>query len=244
MKTTLILSVLLLVFGYVQSQEPMALSTRYIQVTGSSEMEIEPDEIRLELKIDEYWKEEFDKKPDPRNYRTKVPLAEIETALMSDLAKTGIPKENIITREVGNFWRNQGEEFLMSKQFEIILYDFKKVDEIIKVVNTKGLTLMSIAELKNKNMAEYRKQVKIEALKAAKTKAEYLLQSIGKKTGEVISIVELSEGNNYWRAASATSNTVMPSADDSGMNNVRKIKLRYEMKVTFEINKADRPEVK
>ena len=46
---------------------------------------------------------------------------------------------------------------------------------------------MNISELKNKNIAQYRKKVKIAALKAAEDKAKYLLASIGKQIGEIIS---------------------------------------------------------
>ena len=35
---------------------------RYIEVTGSSETEIIPDEIHFMITIKEYWQEEFEKK--------------------------------------------------------------------------------------------------------------------------------------------------------------------------------------
>ena len=40
---------------------------------------------------------------------------------------------------------------------------------------------MRIGELKNKDMQVYRQQSKIEALKAAKKKAEYLVEALGKR---------------------------------------------------------------
>jgi len=235
MTKAFILSALLLVCGIARSQNANNEPARFIEVTGSSELEIEPDEIRLEIGLQEFWKEEFEKRTDYKDYRTKVPMDVIENELLAELAKIGIPKESIITREVGNYRRAQGKEFLFNKQIELILYDFKQVDEVMRSVNTKGINFMSIGQVKNKNITEYRKQVKIEALKAAKVKAGYLLESIGNQVGDVISITELTE-NNYFHAPQASaSNTVMVSADDSGIDNFRKIKLRYEMKVKFEI---------
>ncbi len=235
MKKAILLLAMFLTFGITRSQNTNNEPTRFIEVTGSSELEIDPDEIRFEIGIEEYWKEEFEKKTEFKDYKTKVPIAEIESELLADLAKIGIQKENIIVREVGNYWRHRGKEFMISKQLEIILYDFKKVEEITRAIDTKGINYMVIRELKNKNMPEFRKQVKIEALKAAKTKAAYLLESIGKQVGEVISITELIENDSFLRSQFATSNTVMASPDNSSVDNVKKIKLRYEIKAKFEI---------
>jgi uncharacterized protein len=237
MKIILIGFVFVFVFlsGIAKSQNLNNEPLRFIEVTGSSELEIEPDEIRLIIGIEEYWKEEFDKKTTFKDYKTKTPLTEIEKNLIEDLNKIGIPKEHIFIREVGNFWRYKGKEFLFSKQFELILTDFKKVDEIINTINTRGIGYMRIGELKNKNITEFRKQVKIESLKAAKMKAEYLLSSINKKVGEVISIVEMNENNDLWQPKNLTSNVVMQSNENSGIDNFRKIKLRYETRVKFEI---------
>jgi uncharacterized protein YggE len=124
---------------------------------------------------------------------------------------------------------------MISKQLEITLFDFRKVEEITASINTRGINYMLIKELKNKNMTEYRKQVKIEALKAAKVKAAYLLESLGKQVGDVISITELTERNDFGGSQNALSNVVMATPDISGIENIKKIKLRYEMRVKFEI---------
>ena len=47
---------------------------------------------------------------------------------------------------------------------------------------------MRIGELKNKDMQVYRQQSKIEALKAAKKKAEYLVEALGKRLGDVFAL--------------------------------------------------------
>ena len=64
---------------------------------------------------------------------------------------------------------------------------------------------MRIGELKNKDMQVYRQQSKIEALKAAKKKAEYLVEALGKRLGDVIRIVEPQESAGYSRYFAAQS---------------------------------------
>lgn len=227
---------LLFCFIITKSQAELVQQEKYIEVIGSAEMEVEPDEIRLIIGIEEYWKEEFDNTKEFKDYRTKVPLVEIEANLLNDLNKIGITKEKIIVKEVGNYWRYTGKDFLFSKQYELILTDFKKVDEITKEVKSKGIDYMRIGELKNKKLTEFRKQVKIEALIAAKDKVEYLLTSIGRKTGEVISITELNEDDSrWWGSQNMTSNVIMSTPENANADNFRKIKLRYEIKARFEI---------
>lgn len=214
-------------------------NSRYIEVTGSSETEIIPDEIHFMITIKEYWQEEFEKKSKPEDYQTKVPVNEIEHNLMSALKQAGIAPSDIQTKEIGDYWRERGKDFLISKTFDIKLQNPDQINRIIQTVNTKGIQSMNIGELKNKDLQEYRKQGKIEALKAARQKADYLVAAMGQKLGNVLRIVEPEERSfSYFQPQSAMSNVAMPSYD-SNPENFRTIKLRYQMTARFEILPAE-----
>lgn len=203
---------------------------RYIEVTGTSEMEIVPDKIHYLIEIREYFKEEFDGKSKPEEYRTKVPLAEIEQGLREALANSGIPQNAIRTQEIGDYWRQQGQDFLVSKKFDITLTDFNQINEIVKRIDTKGIHTMRIGELENNDMPAYHKKGKIEALKAARRKATYLVEALGKRLGEVIRIVEKDSGN-----VSPFAQSNVMSSDAASFDNFRTIKKNYSMLVRFEI---------
>ena len=203
---------------------------RYIEVTGTSEMEIVPDEIHYLIEIREYFKEEFDGKSKPEEYRTKVPLAEIEQGLREALANSGIPQNAIRTQEIGDYWRQQGQDFLVSKKFDITLTDFNQINEIVKRIDTKGINTMRIGELENNDMPAYHQKGKIEALKAARRKATYLVEALGKRLGEVIRIVEKDSGN-----VSPFAQSNVMSSDAASFDNFRTIKKNYSMLVRFEI---------
>ena len=203
---------------------------RYIEVTGTSEIEIIPDKIHYLIEIREYFEEEFDGKSKPEEYRTKVPLPEIEQGLREALANAGIPKSAIRTQEIGDYWRQQGQDFLVSKKFDITLTDFNQINEIVKRIDTKGIHTMRIGELENKDMLAYHQKGKIEALKAAQRKATYLVEALGKKLGNVIRIVEEESGNAF---PFAQSNVL--SSDAASFDNFRTIKKNYSMLVRFEI---------
>ena len=203
---------------------------RYIEVTGTSEIEIVPDKIHYLIEIREYFEEEFDGKSKPEEYRTKVPLSEIEQGLREALDKADIPQNAIRTQEIGDYWRQQGQDFLISKKFDITLTDFNQINEIVKRIDTKGLHTMRIGELENKDMLAYHQKGKIEALKAAQRKATYLVEALGKKLGNVIRIVEEGSSNVF---PFAQSNVL--ASDAASFDSFRTIKKNYSMLVRFEI---------
>lgn len=202
---------------------------RYVEVTGTSEIEIVPDKIHYLIEIREYFKEEFDGKSKPEDYRTKVPLAEIEQGLRKSLAEAGVPQNAVRTQEIGDYWRRQGQDFLVSKKFDVTLTDFNQINEIVRRIDTRGVHSMRIGQLENKDILTYHQQGKIEALKAAQRKAAYLVEALGKKLGNVMRIVE-ENGGMYPLAQS----NVM-SSDASLFDGFRTIKKRYSMLVRFEI---------
>lgn len=234
MKTIRQLIVACLLCVYTAVAYGQTKSEKYIEVTGTSEVTIVPDEIHYVVEIKEYWKEEFDGKSKPEEFRTKVPLADIEKNLRETLRQIGIPVNAIRTQEIGDHWRERGKEFCIAKRFDITLTDFEQINKIIHAVDTKGINSMYIGELKNKDMQSYRREGKIQALKAAQTKASYLLEAMGKQPGEVLLIVEPEDDRfpaaGYYKAQSNVSSSQAESFDA-----FQTIKLRYSMRVRFEI---------
>ena len=224
----LLLGAALFVFS-LQAQE---VNDRYIEVTGTSEIEIVPDKIHYLIEIREYFEEEFDGKSKSEEYRTKVPLGQIEQQLWKVLIDVGIPKEAVRTQEVGDYWRRQGQDFLVSKKYDITLTDFKQIDEIVKRIDTRGVNTMRIGELENKDMLVYHQKGKIEALKAAQRKATYLVEALGKKLGAVIRIVE--DGNAGMSSLFSAQSNVRAS-DAASFDGFRTIKKHYSRQVRFEI---------
>ena len=231
MRKLFLLAIVLCVWSVVADAQES--ERRYIEVTGSSEIEVVPDEIHLLIQIKEYWKEEFVPKSKPEDYKTKVPLEWIEKDLRRVLSRAGISDEAIRVQEIGDYWRQKGKEFLIGKQLDIRLTDFEQINSIIRSVNTWGIESMRIGELKHKDLPMYRKQGKIEALKAAREKASYLVEAMGQELGEVIRIIEPVDNNiSRYLPFQAQSNVSMGTA---ATEQYRVIKLRYEMTARFAI---------
>lgn len=226
--------ILLMIAAIATSQNKE--TERLIEINGKAEMEIQPDEIVFIIGIEEYWKEEFEKRKDFEDYKTKVPLAEIEDALIKNLRKVGIEKEDIKVKSMGNYWRYKGKEFLYSKQFEIKITDLAKINQLTQIQDAKGIKYMNIGELNHSKMDEFKKAVKINALKDAREKAAYLVESIGNQLGEVVTISELSD--SYFRPVRAESMMMMAKSADmaaESIDEVQNIKLEYQVRAVFRI---------
>jgi len=207
---------------------------RFIEVHGSSEMEVQPDEMMLSVTIQEYFEEEFQKNKEPKDYKTKVPLAKIEDDLIKSLRKAGIEKEDIRVRGMGNYWRQQGKEFLFSKNLEVKITDFSKVNQLSSLVDAKGIRSLNVGQMSHSELEKFRKQVKTDALKDAREKAAYLVESLGEELGEVLSITELNDG--YARPYMAKN--MMMAADAmayESVDQVHNITISYQVTARFRI---------
>jgi uncharacterized protein YggE len=226
---------LLVVLFFIYSLPVLSQQDRHIEVTGNAEMYIEPDEIVFNISIAEYWENEFKPVFDPTNKGEKIKILDIEKQLIQQLKAIGIKKDDIKSTDVGTVWRGKNEEVRMRKRFEISLEDFSLINRIISEINHYGIDYMKIGTLKNKEIYKHRKEVKKQALLAAKEKATYLVNTLDKNLGPIVSIKEIDTDSGFYPGL-RTSNVAMESSPDSGgIDPEKKIKLRYEIIAKFEI---------
>ena len=116
-----------------------------------------------------------------------------------------------------------------------------KIDGILSKVEERGIEYTNIGRVDHSQKEALRKQVKINALKAAKEKANYLLEAIGEKLGDVLEIHEQEDAYYSPQPMMAQSNMRMMavSADAGGAADssleYQKIKISYRMLVVFRI---------
>lgn len=207
--------------SFINAQE---VKKNAIEVTGIAEMEVEPDEIIFNIGI----------KADNKNE-----LADNEKKLFETLKNNGVKNEDIKFKSMYQNLYSKTTKFTKSFQFKISAKT--NVSKLFEDLNQKWVSNINIAEIKNTKIAEFKKTVKIQALKAAKEKADYLLESMGKKAGNPLEIVEIED---------YTSDTVMPvayarklsnvqmeadAATDFSFDHIENIKLKYSIKTRYEI---------
>jgi uncharacterized protein len=208
-----------------------------IEVNGSAEQEVLPDEIYVNITLREYFKD--------KDNKNKVDIMALEKQLQKAVEEAGIPKENFTIGAMNGYrewWgRKKPTTFLESKSYILKVPNLYKIDGIISRVDDKGVASTNIERYEFSKIEQLRKDIKIKALQAAKAKAQYLLEGIGEQLGEAIDIIEIDNGyqnpqpvySNMMLRATATSmaDTAMPESTID----VQKIKVRYEIKAVFKI---------
>ena len=207
-----------------------------IEVTGSAEQEVLPDEIFVTVSLREYFKD--------KDNKNKIDIMVLEKQLQKAVEEAGIPKENFTIGTINGYREWWGKKkpttFLESKSYIIKVPNLYKIDGIISKVDDKGIAYTNIDRYEFSKIEQLRKEIKIKALQAAKEKAKYLLEGINEQMGEALDIIEIDQSyspqpvysNMMMRTArvEATADAMPESNVD-----VQKIKVRYEMKASFRI---------
>jgi uncharacterized protein YggE len=206
---------------------------RKIDVVGSADMEITPDIIYVGISLKEYY----------NGNKKAADIDELEKDLQKAVVKAGIPKENLFINNVSAYnytlLKKKNPNFAASKQYRIKLTDPSKFNEILSALDPKAIESTNIDSYDHSKMAEFRKELKIKALEAAKEKAKYLADAVNDKIGSALEIQELNnDGNNPMPVFANT--MVRYKSDDGGEPadiDFKKIKLHYEVKTIFELIK-------
>lgn len=221
-----------------QSISQEAIKQKTINVSGSAEMEVVPDEIYVQVELREY-----DKKGG-----SKADIDAIKSNFLKAAASTGISEADISVQGYqgwdGNFWlyrknKKKNPDLKASITYLVKLATTKKMDELVQKLDDEATQNFFIAKVSHSKIQEFKKQLKIKAVQAAKEKAAYLAEAINEKPGEALTINEPNEINPFPQPVFANR---MMKTEAQNMDNgneptpnidFKKIKLQYEVNVVF-----------
>ena len=238
MKQLLLLLVLFASFAKAQTSPTCNPYPKTVTVTGSSEMEIVPDEIYVQVDLREYKKKG----------ENKVELEKIKNDFLEKCKTIGIADSAIsIASYEGsnyNYWywkkRKKDPDMYAGIAYQIKFKESKKMDLLIDVLDDEATSNFQIVKATHSKIQEYRRQLKIQAIKAAKEKGIYLTEAISEKLGEAVTITEpyenemISSLENNIRLSQYSN--AMAKGDKNFENtgvDFKKIKLRYEVQMVF-----------
>lgn len=229
----------------VIAQQAPAPYPKTITVSGSAEMEIIPDEIFVNIEIREYQKRGESKK-DIETLKTQFfnacKSAGIHDSLVSIVSYSGY-------NDYYHWKKNKKREndLQAAVTYQIKFKSSKAMDDLVDKLDDEGTNAFLIVKTDHTKMTEFRKLLKIEAIKAAKAKGIYLTEAISEKLGEAITISEPNESrsvniNGFWMDNMEISNSQYSQMRYEPRNNeeggaqevdFKKIKLRFEVSVVF-----------
>ncbi|PCJ67221.1 MAG: hypothetical protein COA58_02575 [Bacteroidetes bacterium] len=193
MRNILILTVLAaLAFtsnAQIQEEKP------FIEITGTSEIKISPNQIFIHINI----KENID--------RSKKSIDEREQDLIKALQSSGISPSKLVVKDANSYYGKTGligREVISSRQYELEVKDAPQAKKAFEQLDKLNIKNANIVRVDHSEMEDYKRQAKIKAIKAAKVKANYLLEAVGEDLGGALIVRENSVnvmGNNYRRNA-------------------------------------------
>ena len=207
-----------------------------IEVTGTAEMEVTPDEIFVSIVLREKNK---------NNDKWKIETQ--EDNLMKKLKENGFDLQNLsLTGADGDLQYStfRKNKVITEKRLLMKVKSAGEVNKLFQILDELEIEEAGISKTSHTQIEKFRKDVKIEAMKAAKIKADYLLSAIGEQPGKPLFIREevyinnigdLYPGNTYMRGA--FSNAYVGEQAMGFKNNISftSIKIRYDILARFEI---------
>jgi len=242
MKKLILLSEIIFTACQGFSQQPNTNPNPYpktITVTGSAEMEIVPDEIYVQIVLKEYQKRGQDKKN----------LDVIKNDFLGYCRAAGIPDSAISIASYSgynNYYslrrrKDKDIDLLSGITYQVKFSSSKQMDDLVDKLDDDAIQRFDIVLSTHSKMTEYRKQLKIQAVMAAKNKATYLTLAINENLGPAITVKEPDEsttryvsGSNGIYSQVNVSNAVSKDYYSGKFDiDFKTIKLRYEVNVIF-----------
>ena len=186
------LLLLVTTISFSQNGEKNFIDQPYIELTGQIEMEIIPNEIYLNIVLNEH-----DKKG-------KVSIEQQENQMISILKSLNIDLEkNLSILDFNGYYKRKflaDNEVTKTKRYQLIINDGNTLGKVYQSLDNMDISNMSITKTSHTEIEKFKRDAKLKALKVAKEKANDYAEAINQTIGKALFIKELNTpapyGNN------------------------------------------------
>lgn len=210
------------------AQHEMFKGEPFIEVTGTAETEIEPDEITLLIRLKEF-----------EENRSKTDLEKLDKDFLAALKKSGIEKKRLVLADAGSKLDKLGKrdkDAFREKSYELMLTGAAEVDKLLTALQPVAVDVVTITRIHHSQLEKHKLDLKLKALQAARSKAEMLLKGIGNEVGKPLMIREWdNDPIPMVKANVMVRQESMGFADDEASMEFKKIRLRAQVHAQFEI---------
>ena len=223
------LGALILVGNTVASQVGPTKPT--IEIAGEAHMEVTPDEIYVLVHMVERY-----------NGREKLTIDAQQQQLMSLMAKKGLDLESV-TLSGGNAsyvkipWKTK-KDVLATADYEVMVATADDAAKVFEAVDELDISRCRIGRVDHSKREEFEKEVRIDAMKDAAAKADYMLKAVGSKRGATLHVTE-NQSPNYYAVDSmqvrAMGNVAYSKSASDFQVSFKKIDLKSNVFIKFEI---------
>ena len=149
-----------------------------IEVSGSAERWITPDEFTFKITL-------FERMVN----KQKLTMEQQETDLRKELLALGVDvaKDLSVFDLTSTYFRQKKvRDVLSSKDYRLKLRDLNKIAKLQDLADRLNVSKLDLIDTEHSEITKLRRETKMDAMKAARDKADYLLGSIGQRAGKPI----------------------------------------------------------
>jgi uncharacterized protein YggE len=176
---TLLLSGL---YSFAQPQYLPTTPSSYIEVTGTAEEEVVPDEIFISITLKERYVN-----------KEKITIETQEGQMKNAIKTLGIDLKNLYLSDVNSDYvkvRRQKKDMLTKKEYVLKVETAAMVGQVFQELDKMDITDGFISKVNHSKMDSLKKEIRIKAIKSAKEKATYLLAALGEQVGKVMVVTD------------------------------------------------------
>ena len=152
----------------------------YIEVNGVAEKEIAPNEIYLSITINE------------RDSKGKISIDEQQRDMVAVLKKLGVkPAEQLKMLDLTSSYFKRGNA-LAKAQYELKLTSAVEVARVWRALDKLGISQVTVQKVSHTDIETFKKEVRADAMRAARDNARALAEAIDQKAGKCFWIADYS----------------------------------------------------
>lgn len=169
-------------YSFAQTQTLPPAPPSYIEVTGTAEEEVVPDEIFITITL----KERYINKD-------KITIETQESQMKNALKSIGIDLKNLYLSDVNSDYvkvRRQKKDMLTKKEYVLKVGTAAIVGQVFQELDKMDITDGYISKVNHSKLDSLKRENRIKAIKSAKEKATYLLAALGEQVGKVLVVTD------------------------------------------------------
>lgn len=201
-----------------------------IDVTGSVEREVTPDEIYVEIILDE------------KNEKMKVTIDKLEAEMIAQLKKIGVDIENDLS--VSDMESQLKMRFVKrakprtAASYELKVKDADMLAKAFDVLQEVGISNMEVVRVDHSKIKEIEQEMRIGAIIDAKDRATSIAAAIGQEVGKAVRISDYNVGRpmaDQVMLRSASYDQMSESGAQGTSLDFMKMKLYYNISASFHL---------
>jgi hypothetical protein len=187
MTKTCIFLVCLITSFISQAQSKNFIDQPYLEVTGSADTLIEPDEIYINIIISE------------KDNRDRIPVEEQETRMLASFKEMGIDIENNLSvNYMGSNFKYillKGKEVIKTRQYILKVKDARTAAQVFLLLEQLDISNTSIQKVNYSAINSLRNVMRNKAVANARERAIALASALQQNVGNAIHLVDIDNNN-------------------------------------------------